>query len=1061
MKFITLVLLIILTNNFTIAQSRERDWYKDNQPYVKIEVNKTGVYELQMEEVGKLIPGVFNVSAKKLRLYHRGENIAFDITSKSGLLQKEDRLYFFAEKNDGKYESEFYVPSSAQPNSFSSLYTNVSVYYLTISSEEKDDQFISLEGTLEDLKLIEQPYVNSFSPKNQPYQSLQIYSSEFTFNSVTGPIPYVQHSYFEPGEGYTGSLFKEKVIYELEVPLTYRTSEELITEIQINGRDNNFIKELNLKYGNIDTNIVINEFYAKTITLKQKIKNLSESPVIKIYGDGGAYSVSYIKSNYTRNLIFNNNSGYTYINQKSKAGIQVINPSGQIFRVWNITDKSKITEAYDLGFNEYLIDTKKDQNLYYYFSEYQKAISLSLFQSNKALLSNKADYIIISSKRLVESARKYAEFRSSDIGGNYQVELVFVEDLYDQFNYGIKTPMAIKNFIKFKLNTTAPKYLLLIGKAFSAYTGINSSDDLVPSYGYPASDILLSSGITTNFDVPAIPTGRIPALTNEEVLLYIDKLKQKLNLDLDLTQKNMIHLNGGSSFSQIESWSAHMKDLSLIAQNSSYGVNITSKKKQILDPKEPADIVKNLNEGVSLISFLGHSSYQLIDLNIDFVSNPVLGYNNKRYPVLFMNGCAFNNYYREIPTLSKDWLFTPNKGAIATIGQSYFGYPIALTKHAEIFYDVVFNSEAEPSIGQAMKMTAQRISLATSKNEYDVLNSHQTLIYGDPAIKIFNYSEPDFKIENAEYKESNNNSLILRLSNQGKIVQNKKLPIYVVLKNSFSKDTIKFEALPPYYIDTLTLPLKTSTFISEIEIILDPKNTFAEFNENNNRLTIKMNEPPTLGDKLPPSALVLIQDQNPFNNMKVASNVNFKINLIDDQILNYSNNPNKYFTIYFKNLCDTCNYKKISFDKHPFQVKNINKKIIELNLLLENLVAGNYEIVIIVQDESGNSTRENPYILTFQISPITSLEDNTKLKFSVYPNPSFGCVNFESDHQTDNPISYAIYNGTTGALVSKWIENKNEKNTWCPQTPGTYHYNIVELKKNKKQKLASGKLIIF
>lgn len=1055
MKNFLLLICFVFLSQLLSAQTANIDWIANNQKYLKIEINKTGVYALQIEEVGKSLPEIYTANVNQLQLFYQGKSIAFDLSTKNEVLRNGDQIFFYGEKNDGRNEGELYRPASSQPNNLYSLFSDKSVYYLTITPNGATRKNIYSESSSFDSKVITTQYY-------QKYKSTQVFASDFTFNSVTGPIPYIQHSYYEVGEGFTGPIKKEKTKYELPIDIEDIISPEIEIEIQLNGRDNNYNKKINVVFEKMDTTLSINEFSPKTIKFRQTLSGLSNNPKIYINGTGGSYSISYIKTSYLKKNILKGKNGYIYIDGLNIENLKVENPDNTTYRIWNVTDPANISEASQLDSRTFSTVPKTASSTYYFFSSYELPLKTSLFQPNLKIFNKEAKYLIVSSKQLATSAKAYADFRSSADGGSYIVETTFVEDLYDQFNFGVKSPIAIKNYLKYKLANGKPDNLLLLGKAFSAYTGRDSPNDIVPSFGYPASDVLLSSGIVTDPDVPALATGRIPATNNDEVLLYLEKLKQRLNLPKEIQQKNIIHLSGGESFAQIDTWTGYMAGMADIASQSDFGVHILSKKKQILDPKEPANIAQNLNDGTSLVSFFGHSSYQIVDLNIDFVTNPVLGYDNRRYPVLSFNGCAFNNYFREIPTLSQNWLFTANKGAIATIGQSYYGYPSSLIKHAEVFYDIVFNSAVEPTIGEAMKLTAERVIGLPNKSELDILNNDQTLIFGDPALKIFAYKKPDLKINQAKFLDKDSTKLFVNISNLGKYKKEEPLQLRIIKKNSFQQDTLNFTLPFTKYKDSLTVSINTSTFLSEIDIILDPNNKIEEEDENNNELIIRFGEPVVVGDNIKPSVLVLFENQNPFDKMLIPINSTLAINLIDDKSLPNTNIPNQYFTIYLKS-CDTCEYVLVPFENSDFTLTNISEKNIQLLLNLKNLKPGLYEMVIIGKDKAGNSTRENPYLLKFEVIVITNTIENIPQTIKVYPNPASKCVNFEENVYSSSILQYSIFT-SDGKLVTQWEKKANAANqstTWCDGTPGRYLYKVLEINDKNKVTLYSGKIQII
>jgi hypothetical protein len=135
-----------------------------------------------------------------------------------------------------------------------------------------------------------------------------------------------------------------------------------------------------------------------------------------------------------------------------------------------------------------------------------------------------------------------------------------IDELVDQFAYGIKQhPLSIKNFLRYARNTfpAAPKFVFMIGKAvtYDEYRMNQSSLyadrlNLVPTFGWPASDNLLASNDLN--PVPATPIGRLSAVTQDEVAVYLSKIKEYETVQENTTQtvankawmKNMVHVIG-------------------------------------------------------------------------------------------------------------------------------------------------------------------------------------------------------------------------------------------------------------------------------------------------------------------------------------------------------------------------------------------------------------------------------------------------------------------------------------------------------------------------------------
>ena len=100
-------------------------------------------------------------------------------------------------------------------------------------------------------------------------------------------------------------------------------------------------------------------------------------------------------------------------------------------------------------------------------------------------------YIIVSHKLLWSKAVDYKLYRSGAFGGFHNVILADIDELYDQFAYGIvKSPLAIRGFADYILDknpAAPPKDLFLLGKSIHIRDCRQDPayypNDLVPSFG--------------------------------------------------------------------------------------------------------------------------------------------------------------------------------------------------------------------------------------------------------------------------------------------------------------------------------------------------------------------------------------------------------------------------------------------------------------------------------------------------------------------------------------------------------------------------------------------------
>ncbi|GAI45076.1 unnamed protein product, partial [marine sediment metagenome] len=98
--------------------------------------------------------------------------------------------------------------------------------------------------------------------------------------------------------------------------------------------------------------------------------------------------------------------------------------------------------------------------------------------------TNGADYIVITHEDFCDSIQPLADYREEQ---GLRVKIVKIEDIYDEFNHGIFSPQAIKDFLTYTYNSwakPAPTYVLLVGDTTYDYKDNKGTGSVnyVPTY---------------------------------------------------------------------------------------------------------------------------------------------------------------------------------------------------------------------------------------------------------------------------------------------------------------------------------------------------------------------------------------------------------------------------------------------------------------------------------------------------------------------------------------------------------------------------------------------------
>ncbi|HUS00101.1 MAG TPA: C25 family cysteine peptidase, partial [Chitinophagaceae bacterium] len=498
---------------------------------------------------------------------------------------------------------------------------------------------------------------------------------------------------------------------------------------------------------------------------------------------------------------------------------------------------------------------------------------------NYSIATNQGNYIIISHPSLYNngSGKNYVDdyraYRSSAAGGGFNAKIYDIDQLNDQFGFGIKNhPSSVKDFLQFAKAkfTSTPKFVFLIGKGVSYfdYSFVSTSPlidrlNLIPTFGFPASDVRLASAY--NSLVPDIPIGRLSVLTGNEVSNYLVKMKQYEQAQVSTSQtvankgwmKNVIHLIGGKDNNESDLFKLYMKNYKDIIEDTFYGAKVETFSKistaavQLISNRRIDEL---LNEGVNLVSYFGHSSANTLEFNL----NAPEAYNNfGKYPFFNVSGCtAGNNYTGDTlrlhgnMTLSEKYVLANQRGSIGFLASTHLGLPPFLNNYQTELYKEMSQTSYGSAAGEIIKKVIQNLGGANPALDFFTrMNLEEMTLHGDPALKINPHPKPDYVIEDNMVKitpsfisvAENNFTVTINMLNIGKA---KKDSIVLEIKHVYptggSQVIYRKKMNAFYYADSvkLTFPIIATRDkgLNKLIITIDADNAVDEMSESNNTI---------------------------------------------------------------------------------------------------------------------------------------------------------------------------------------------------------------------------------
>lgn len=847
------------------------DWINTNQSYYKITVAQKGIYRLNHSTLSQQIPTLSTINPKHFQLFKNGKEVAIYIQGENdNTFDSDDFIEFYGAPNDGSLDKDLYPETNSQPHNYYSLFTDTAAYFLTFNTS-------TLGKRVQNFKA---PKTGLTAETHIIQESLGIYPE--TFYQGRYIIAHMSLSDYQVGEGFMGVTYGrgQKQNRTLSTPNLYngagaptikvetyvagRSDSETPQpnrinhhlRISINNGSNTFIKKDTLFSGyavaRTTFTLAPNEVGTNSMITYESVDDLN------LGVNGTDYqAVSYAKITYPRTVDLQNSTNLSFSLNASAQNrwLNFSNNNKTKPLIWDIVANQRIVGEVIGGNAEFVLSTH-NQTRDFLLIDSNAFISPALTKVEMLNLSPTTfdkNFIIVTHKTLLASAQNYASYRNQ---GNHKSFLVTTEQLYDQFFYGIHHPFAIRNFAKYLLQyaSTKPKYLLLLGKGLENHlirsTGA-LNEDLVPTYGSPPSDDLLTARINNTSLAPAIATGRISAKTNEEVEIYLQKLKRYELYSNALWRKKFIHISGGSNLSENLSWAGYQANMYNMAKADPFGADTVNFQKNVTLPvssNQKQQIIGEINKGASLLSFLGHGAHQATE--IDFGQPEELN-NSDRLLTYLVNGCTTGNTYIIPPSLGEKHLFYPEKGAVGWIGTSSEGVASYLTNFSSIFYQKVFTTNFGVSIAEALKLAKDQY-----QNFNDIINIMHTTQYtfqGDPALKFYTPEKPDFLVENQDLFISPSNVSALSTSFDVAIVAKNiakavNQPLKVSMSRTLPDNTvisypIQTITKPVYNTDTIYFKVETndisSAGINKFTVQLDPQGEFDELSKTNNTATFE------------------------------------------------------------------------------------------------------------------------------------------------------------------------------------------------------------------------------
>jgi uncharacterized repeat protein (TIGR01451 family) len=311
--------------------------------------------------------------------------------------------------------------------------------------------------------------------------------------------------------------------------------------------------------------------------------------------------------------------------------------------------------------------------------------------------------------------------------------VVPINDLYDEFNFGERSPFAIRQFLQGATQNwkKAPSYLLLNGRASfdpRDYLGLGHLD-LVPTRILPTTSLMTASddwfSDFTDSGMPTLATGRLPVSSQDEATTVVGKIVtyegQSTNGAWTSQALFVADKNDTENFAQ-DSQTVQLQLPTTIQVTDVFNGTIATAAAQ-------QEIINGINSGQLLVNYLGHGSeeeWSGSDI-FDVTAVPSLT-NSSQLPVFLIMDCL-NGFFQDVyaQPLGVTLLLAPNGGAVAVLASTGLNQPAPQTKLDALVVQNALNP-AKSTLGESILKAKSKIADPAVRRTF--------VLFGDPAMLV-------------------------------------------------------------------------------------------------------------------------------------------------------------------------------------------------------------------------------------------------------------------------------------------------------------------------------------
>jgi hypothetical protein len=736
---------------------------------LKIYLSQEGIYHLSAGDLGSWGVNLGGEDPRTIRLENRGQEIPIYVAGEAdGRFDEGDYIEFWGEKLQGTFAAQ-------NPEIYSDLYTDANAYWLSWGGN-LGERLVHESG-----EIVETNELRMFRAISYPFLIHQEQNSYYNRLSQVGPDSLKDHWYFD--SGVQASETRDYAVY-----LPYPDDDALINaRLRINlqgltypdasgqGGQHHIYVSLNdesssaLEAGSSgaswwvgQTGVILDAQGFEGINSTVLTHGLNAVslfvPVDTDAGPNDTVLLNWYEITYQR--LYRADADQIKFSPPDAAVDTLVDyriegfttPQIDVFKI----GQSKVINCEILPYQQ------NDQTLFrLHFQDrpYGSPQYIALAPSAKLLpdstqldegsdllgqLGGSPVALLIIAHRLFDDDPALEDFIARKQAAVGRTELIFMDDVFDEFSFGIYDPQAVRNLLQ--AMPEPPQYLLLVGDAsYDTRNVYGMGGNLLAApyvqtkaYGAVASDFWY--GLLDDDLIPDLAVGRISCRDEEELSDYLGKLEEyETNPEPGAWRSRHLFVSGTGGVPELTFLQLSQQVISLAPHDVLIERLATD---PITSPfyGGTTDLIDLFDEGALVMDYNGHGAGAVWSDNSLFrLENLPQLSNQGRYPFVTNFTCFIGAF--DTPgqgtILGEEFIFEPEKGAIAVLGSTGLGWLLNGGWLQEELIQVLY-AQPDLCLGDLINLAKMAYyayyGYAWPDEAYDMI--HLMSLLGDPTLKL-------------------------------------------------------------------------------------------------------------------------------------------------------------------------------------------------------------------------------------------------------------------------------------------------------------------------------------